>query len=76
MNDTDGQTTAVLEGANDNMTQPSIENDQPSIVNDQQPQVEDTTDKNDTTAADNIEEDDIPNDGSEEISGEMQSIQL
>ena len=75
MNDTDGQTTAVLEGANDNMTQPSSENDQPSIVNDQQPQVEGLTTAENDTAADNIE-DDIPNDGSEEISGEMQSIQL
>ena len=78
VNSTDGQTTVVLaEGANDNMTQPTTtsENEyQPSIVNDQQPQVEGlTTDKNDT-AADNI--DDIPNEGSEEISGEMQSIQL
>jgi len=79
VNGTDGQTAAVpTEGANDNMTQPTSENDQtPSVVNDQQPQVEGlTTAENGTTATDNIEEDEIPNEGSEEISGEMQSIQL
>ena len=79
MNGIDGQTTGSNEGVNDNMLQPTStsENDQPSIVNDeQQPQVQGlTTDKNDDTGADNIE-DEIPNEGSEEISGEMQSIQL
>lgn len=79
VNSTDGQTTVVLaEGVNDNMTQPTTtsENEyQPSIVNDrQQPQVEGLT--TDDTATDKIKDDDIPNEGSEEISGEMQSIQL
>jgi len=75
VNGTDGQTTAVLEGVNDNMTQPPTTASENEQTNDQQTQVDGlTTDKNDT-AADNIE-DEIPNDGSEEISGEMQSIQL
>ena len=68
----------LAEGVNDNMTQPTTtsENEyQPSIVNDrQQPQVEGLT--TDDTATDKIKDDDIPNEGSEEISGEMQSIQL
>ena len=77
VNDKDGQTTAVqVEGVNDNMPQPtSSENDQPSVVNDDQPQEVVDTDTNDT-ATENIEHDEIPIDGSEEISGEMQSIQL